>query len=55
MTVIHQNFAFAIGANALGIALGTLKIISPFTAALLHNASTVAVVINSARLMKYGK
>ncbi|GAB6158163.1 cation-translocating P-type ATPase [Desulfotomaculum varum] len=55
MQVIRQNFAFAIGANMLGIALGTLKIISPFTSALLHNASTLAVVINSARLIKYGK
>lgn len=55
MQVIHQNFAFAIGANILGITLGTMKIISPFTSALLHNASTLAVVINSARLMKYGK
>lgn len=44
MQVIHQNFAFAIGANVLGITLGTMKIISPFTSALLHNASTLAVV-----------
>ncbi len=55
MRVIHQNFAFAIGANALGITLGTLKIISPLTAALLHNASTLAVVVNSASLIKYDK
>lgn len=55
MQVIHQNFAFAIGANVLGITLGTMKIISPFTSALLHNASTLAVVINSARLLKYDK
>ena len=55
MQVIHQNFAFAMGANALGISLGALRLISPFTAALLHNASTLAVVINSARLIKYGK
>jgi len=55
MRVIRQNFAFAIGANALGITLGTLKIISPFLAALVHNASTLAVVLNSARLLKYGK
>lgn len=55
MQVIHQNFAFAIGANVLGITLGTMKIISPFTSALLHNASTLAVVINSARLLTYEK
>lgn len=53
LQVIHQNFAFAIGANALGITLGTLKIISPFTAAVLHNASTLAVVINSTGLITY--
>ncbi len=55
LQVIHQNFAFAIGANALGITLGTLKIISPFAAALLHNASTLAVVINSTGLITYKK
>lgn len=53
LEVIHQNFAFAIGINALGIALGMGKLISPFTAALLHNASTLGVVINSARLLRY--
>lgn len=53
--VIHQNFAFAIGANALGITLGAFKLISPFTAAVLHNASTLSVVINSARLISYTK
>lgn len=55
MEVIRQNYTFAIGANALGITLGALRIISPLSAALLHNASTLAVVLNSARLIRHGK
>jgi len=51
--IIRQNFLFAIGANIIGLGLGSAKIISPFFAALLHNASTLAVVLNSTRLLSY--
>lgn len=51
--IIRQNFLFAIGANIIGLGLGSAKLISPFFAALLHNASTLAVVLNSTRLLSY--
>lgn len=53
LMVIRQNFLFAIGANIIGLGLGTAKLISPFWAAVLHNASTLAVVMNSTRLLSY--
>ncbi len=51
--IIRQNFIFAIGANIIGLGLGSAKLISPFLAAVLHNASTLAVVLNSTRLLSY--
>ena len=53
MEVVKQNFIFAVGANALGLMLGAGKIISPLSAAILHNLSTFGVVVNSSRLMNY--
>lgn len=53
MEIIKQNFIFAVGVNALGLVLGAGNIISPLTAALVHNLSTLGVVVNSSRLMNY--
>lgn len=53
MRVVRQNFAVAVGVNTLGIMLGALGYISPMMAAVLHNSTTVAVVLNSARLLVY--
>jgi heavy metal translocating P-type ATPase len=53
MEVVRQNFIFAVGANAIGLILGAGKIISPLSAAILHNLSTFGVVVNSSRLMNY--
>jgi len=53
MEVVKQNFIFAIGINAIGLILGAGKIISPLSAAILHNLSTFGVVVNSSRLMNY--
>jgi cation-transporting P-type ATPase C len=53
MEVVKQNFIFAVGINALGLILGAGKIISPLSAAILHNLSTFGVVVNSSRLMNY--
>ncbi|MBC8549286.1 MAG: cation-translocating P-type ATPase [Candidatus Brocadiales bacterium] len=57
MKMIHQNFTFSIGINSLGILLGMFGVISPLTAAILHNANTLGVVFNSSRLYltKVGK
>jgi cation-transporting P-type ATPase C len=51
--VIRQNYALAIGVNSLGILVGAAGWINPFIAALLHNLSTVTVVLNSSRLIGY--
>lgn len=53
LEVIKQNFIFAIGINALGLALGAGKWISPLTAAILHNVSTFGVVVNSSKMLTY--
>lgn len=51
--VIKQSYGIAIGINALGVILGAGRLISPLMAAILHNLSTVGVVLNSGRLLKY--
>jgi cation-transporting P-type ATPase C len=53
LAVIRQNYALSIGVNSLGIIAGALGTLNPFVAAVLHNASSLAVVLNSARLMRY--
>ncbi|MGQ0464514.1 MAG: heavy metal translocating P-type ATPase [Sporichthyaceae bacterium] len=53
MTVIRQNYGLAIGVNVLGLLAGAGGRLSPVLAALLHNASSIAVVANSARLVRY--
>jgi manganese/zinc-transporting P-type ATPase C len=53
LTIIRQNFLLAIGANIIGLGLGSAKLISPFMAAILHNASTLGVVLNSTRLLRH--
>jgi cation-transporting P-type ATPase C len=50
LRTIHQNFFFSIGINGLGVGVGALGKLSPFAAAIVHNASTIAVVLNSFRL-----
>lgn len=51
MQIMRQNFAFSAGTSAIGIALAAMQIVSPFTAALLLNISTLGVVMNSVRLL----
>jgi len=50
--VVKQNYAWAVGFNAAGIALATAGFLSPWLAALLHHISSVLVVLNSARLVR---
>jgi heavy metal translocating P-type ATPase len=52
LKTIYQNFAASVGINAGGLIIGALGKLSPFSAALVHNASTIAVVLNSLRLGK---
>ena len=51
MAIIRQNFYTAIGVNTIGLVLASMGAISPLWGAILHNATTVAVVGNSARLL----
>jgi manganese/zinc-transporting P-type ATPase C len=51
--LIRQNYAMALGVNTGGILIGALGMINPFVAAVLHNLSTLLVVLNSARLIRY--
>ena len=43
----------SIAVNAVGLLIGAGGALSPVLAAILHNASSVAVVANSSRLIRY--
>jgi cation-transporting P-type ATPase C len=51
MRLVRQNFGFSLGINGIGVVAGALGLLSPFAAAVVHNVSTVAVVLNSGRLL----
>jgi manganese/zinc-transporting P-type ATPase C len=51
--VIRQNYGMSIAVNAAGLMIGAGGALSPVLAAILHNASSVAVVANSSRLIRY--
>jgi len=50
--IINQNLALGVVLIALFITLSALGLISPIIAALLHEVSAFAVIINSARLLR---
>ena len=52
LRTIFQNFAASVGINIGGIGFSMLGKMTPFSAAIVHNASTIAVVLNSLRLGK---
>jgi cation-transporting P-type ATPase C len=51
MRIVRQNFGTAIGVNSVGIVLASVGVLPVFWGAVLHNACTVAVVLNSSRLL----
>jgi cation-transporting P-type ATPase C len=53
MNIIRQNFGISIGVNTLGLILSAMGVLPVFWGAVLHNATTVAVVANSGRLLLY--
>jgi cation-transporting P-type ATPase C len=53
MQLVRQNFAASLGINGIGVVAGALGLLSPFAAAVVHNVSTVAVVLNSGRLLSW--
>ena len=53
LDVVRQNYALSIAVNGLGLLAGAGGALSPVLAAVLHNASSLAVAANSARLVRY--
>lgn len=53
ITLIRQNYGMSIAVNAAGLLVSAGGAMSPVVAAILHNASSVAVVANSSRLIRY--
>ena len=51
MLTIRCNLAFSMGLNFLAITLAVTGILNPVVGALMHNAGSVAVIINSALLL----
>lgn len=52
MRAINQNFTATIVVNSSAMLLGALGKISPLWAAVIHNTATLAVVLNSVRILK---
>ena len=50
--VILQNFAWALGYNAIGVPLAALGLVPPWAAALGMSASSLLVVANASRLRR---
>lgn len=53
MTTIKLNLTFSMSLNFLAIVLAITGILNPVVGALVHNAGSVAVIINSALLLKW--
>ncbi|WP_027407613.1 cation-translocating P-type ATPase [Anaerovibrio sp. RM50] len=51
MNLIHQNFTATIMVNSAAMLLGALGVINPLWSAVIHNTATLAVVLNSARIL----
>ena len=55
MNLIHQNFMATLTVNSAAMLLGALGLITPLWAAVIHNTSTLAVVLNSARILRFSE
>ena len=53
MTTIKVNLTFSMGLNFLAIALAITGLLGPVIGALVHNAGSVLVIINSALLLNW--
>lgn len=51
MNLIRQNFTATITVNSAAMLLGALGKINPLVAAIIHNTATLAVVLNSGRIL----
>ena len=55
MGKVRFNITFSLCWNCLAVALSMLAVLGPVTGALVHNVGSVAVVVNSALLLAYGR
>ena len=53
MTTIRMNLTFSMGLNFLSIVLAMTGALNPVVGALVHNAGSVTVILNSALLIKW--
>ena len=55
MRTIKCNLSFSMGLNFLAIILAITGVLGPVSGALVHNAGSVLVILNSALLLKWRK
>ena len=53
MVTIKCNLSFSLGLNFVAIVLAITGILNPVVGALVHNAGSVVVIVNSALLLKW--
>jgi manganese/zinc-transporting P-type ATPase C len=51
MGIVRQNFGISLVVNSAGLVLSSMGVLPVFWGAVLHNATTVMVVLNSGRLL----
>lgn len=52
---INQNLLVGAGFSVLMLSLAALGVVSPIVGAILHNAGEIYVLVNSARLLGFGR
>ena len=55
MRIVQQNFAATVAINTAAMTMGALGFINPLFSSIIHNASTLGVVLNSTRLLRKQK
>jgi P-type E1-E2 ATPase len=53
MSTIKLNLSFSMGLNFIAIVLAITGVLNPIVGALVHNAGSVLVIVNSALLLKF--
>ena len=53
MNTIKLNMSFSMGLNFIAIELAITGILNPIVGALVHNAGSIAVIINSSLLLRW--
>ena len=55
VSVVHQNLLFGVGMIVTFLVLAALGVLSPVLGALMHLLAASFVILNSARLVRYGE